>query len=172
MKDLGLILLALVSVASAWGTIASPGAVYSALFLTVNLLTIAVCFLTMGAQFLGAAQILVYAGAIMVLFLFAVTLLAPREDPLLRRGHPSRAVGLLVGVATAGLLAGFLSLASFWSPGPAGPLQGTAQGFSAALLGPFVFPFEATALVLLTALLGVVVLGLGRPPGPREGQDV
>jgi NADH-quinone oxidoreductase subunit J len=125
----------------------------------------------MGAQFLGAAQILIYAGAIMVLFLFAVTLLAPREDPVLRGGHPGRLAGLVVGIAVAGLLGGFLALASF-SPARPSALDGTSQGFARAILGPFVFPFEATALVLLTALLGVVVLGLGALTGPpREPAD-
>lgn len=166
MKDLLLVLLGLVSVGSALGVVAFRNAVHSALSLTVNLLTIAVCFLVLGSQFLAAAQVLIYAGAIMVLFLFAVTILAPKEAPGLLMGGAGQFVALLLAVLAAGGLA-LLTVSQAYHKVDVGTVHGSAEGFSRLLLGPYALPFEGTAFVLLTAIVGAAILGKG-----AAGEDV
>ena len=89
-------LISLVAVLSGLGVILSPQAVHSALFLTCNLLCVAVLYLTMSLHFLGAAQMVIYAGAIMVVFLFAVTVLAPEEEISSEFSDSHRIAGLFV----------------------------------------------------------------------------
>lgn len=164
MHDAFLWALAALSVLSALGVIGSTQAVYSALCLTVNLLTMAVLYLVLGAEFLGLAQILIYAGAVMVLFLFAVTLLNPKEEPLFNiKGDPSRLLGLFVGVVLAVMLAAMMSRLSDVSASPV--FDGSIQAFGRLVSSQYVLPFEATAFVLLVALMGAVVLGKKDPRG-------
>ncbi|MBI3928230.1 MAG: NADH-quinone oxidoreductase subunit J [Armatimonadetes bacterium] len=169
MKDFGMVVLGVLSVFSALGVIAAPGAVYSALFLTAHLMVIAILFLTLSAQFLAAAQLLIYAGAVMVVFLFAVTVLAPDEEPLyVLRDHWLRVGGLLMGAVLAGgLIQTFLSAGPFAGPGNLS--EGTVESFAVQLFGRFLLPFEATAFLLLVALIAAVVLGRGRRPAIRTG---
>lgn len=142
---------------SAFGVAFSRQAVHSALFLTCNLLCVAVLYLLMSLHFLGAAQLLVYAGAIMVVFLFAVTVLAP-EDEMLGRWNDSYK---LTGVSVAALLGACLIAVNLRAPlsDLASPEHGSLKDFATNLFGKFVFPFEGTAFVLLVALIGVVLLG-------------
>lgn len=167
MSDLLLLLTALVTVGAAIGVIASKEAVHSALYLTVHLLGVAAIFLALQHQFLAVAQMLVYAGAVMVVFIFAVTTLSPAEEPLKlldQNGLP------LVGVG-AGLLA-FTGL--FWSVRDSG-LKAVSESsevalkpasdFAYDLFGPFLLPFEGTAFLLLTALVGAIILGGRRQIG-------
>lgn len=160
MKDLLLMLLGLVAAGSALGVIAFRNAVHSALSLTVNLVAVAVCFLVLGSQFLAAAQVLIYAGAIMVLFLFAVTILSPKEAPHLLTGGFGQVLGLVLGVLAAGALSWLTSQAVYGTAAPSA-VHGTSESFSALLLGAYGLPFEATAFVLLTAIVGAVILGKG-----------
>lgn len=150
-------ILSVLALLSGLGVAFSRQAVHSALCLTFNLLCVAVLYLLMSLHFLGAAQLLVYAGAIMVVFLFAVTVLAP-EDEMLGKWNDSY---LLTGVAVAALLGGCLiavnrtaNLRDLNSPD-----AGSLRQFATDLFGKYVFPFEGTAFVLLVALIGVVLLG-------------
>lgn len=159
MDNAALWVLAVLSIGSAVSVIVSKQAVYSALSLTVNLLVMAVLYLFLGAEFLGLAQVLIYAGAVMVLFLFAVTLLAPKEESFFHfRNHPARLLGLFVGAVLAIMLGAFVSQVG---PGQAArPLfDGSIEGFGRLVSSQYVLPFEATAFVLLVALMGAVVLG-------------
>ncbi len=164
MDDLLLWLLAILSIASALGVIGSSQAVHSALSLTVNLLVMAVLYLFLGAEFLGLAQVLIYAGAVMVLFLFAVTLLAPREEALFHlKGNPSRLLGLFVGMVLAVMLAALMTRYPQTAASP--DFHGSIQAFGKLVSSAYVLPFEATAFVLLVALMGAVVLGKKEPRG-------
>ncbi|HUV25804.1 MAG TPA: NADH-quinone oxidoreductase subunit J [Anaerolineales bacterium] len=157
------IVLAVVAVASALSMLLSRNAVYSALFLVINFATIAVFFLLLGSPFLAMAQVTIYAGAIMVLFLFVIMLLG--AEPLSQdESLPwQRPVAIILGVVLLvetgiigyslgfqeGLLPSFTSFASdYASPGDIGIL----------LFNEYLLPFEITSVLLLVAMIGAIVL--------------
>ena len=157
------IVLAVVAVASALSMLISRNAVYSALFLVINFATIAVFFLLLGSPFLAMAQVAVYAGAIMVLFLFVIMLLGAeqlRQDQDLPWQRP---VAILLGVILLvetgivvvsmgfqeGALPSFTSFsADYASPADIGVL----------LFNEYLLPFEITSVLLLVAMIGAIVL--------------
>ena len=145
MHTVILLALAAVSVLSGMGVVFSKNAVYSALCLTLNLLVMAVLYLTMSLQFLGIAQLLIYAGAIMVVFLFAVTVLAPEEEMSLSLTEGTRLSGVLVGIVIgccllAAVVTGMAGHQTAMPPN-------TAEQFATQLFGRFVLPFEGTAVL-------------------------
>lgn len=154
-------LLAALAIASAVMTLASRHAVYSALFLVFNFLVIAVLFLLLHAPFIALIQITVYAGAIMVLFLFVIMLLGlekSRTESKLKWQAPSAVVLTVVLAATLGY-------AILNQPGAAGGLlQGLQTGFgSPSMVGDVLFnqylvPFEITSVLLLVAMVGAIFL--------------
>jgi NADH-quinone oxidoreductase subunit J len=162
--------LAAAAVASALGVVVFRNAVYSMLSLIVNLLCIALFFLLLESIFLATVQVLVYAGAVMVLFLFVVTMLAPDAST----SAPPRGVvwqwaaGAGLGVILAGalvfaLLSGSLARDARVAGGNGLAAQVLAHGdvetFGQALFHGFSLPFEATSALLVAAVLGAVVLG-------------
>jgi len=153
------IVLAAVAIAAGLGLILSRNALYAALFLIVNFGAVAVLYLLLNAPFLAAVQVSVYAGAIMVLFLFVIMLLGAErlgqteERPRLRWQRPLAIVLaiVLVGQAAYVLLArdaGGVSAAADTSPAAIGK----------ALVTSYLFPFEVVSIVLLAAMIGAVVL--------------
>jgi len=155
--------VAALAVGSALGLILKKNPIHGALFLVVNLGSIAVLYLMLGAEFLAAAQIIVYAGAIMVLFVFAIMVLIPGKeetaaDPLRRY----RVFALPLG----GLL--FLQLA--WiaarpraSAGAApGAVDGGVETLGRLLFTDYLLPFELTSVLLLAAMVGVLLLARRR----------
>ncbi len=148
--------------------------VTSALFLVVAFCALAGIYILMHAEFIGMVQIIVYAGAIMVLFLFVIMYLNLGADP--ERGAAivmRRLVGWLAGaivVAQAVLL-----LAGRWAIGPAGPpldpSVGNTQALGVLLYSKFLFPFEITSLVLLVAMVGAIVISKGRGGKPNSSPD-
>ncbi len=161
--------LAIASTASAIGVIAFKNAVHSALSLILTLLFLAMFYLQLGAMFIAIVQILIYAGAIMVLFLFVVTMLAPDEQGETRDRIPwQRAVGGILGVTLVGALS-YLIFAGMAETGikatSANSLshvvqtQGDIQAFGLALFHGFLFPFEVTSLLIVIAILGAMVFG-------------
>ncbi|MGH2537379.1 MAG: NADH-quinone oxidoreductase subunit J [Candidatus Promineifilaceae bacterium] len=160
-------LLAVIAVAAALGMLLSRNAVHSALFLVLNFVTIAVLFLTLNAPFLFVIQITIYAGAIMVLFLFVVMLLGAEQ---LRGSSPGSAgrwqmpLSLALG---AGLLAAFAVIllgGQALGPSPSGAgavpagIEAGPAALGLALFESYVFPFEVASVLLLVAMIGVVVL--------------
>jgi NADH-quinone oxidoreductase subunit J len=166
---------AAVALASGLMVILHRNPVTSALFLVLAFCSLAGIYLLMGAEFVGMVQIIVYAGAIMVLFLFVIMYLNLKRDVetgiqvALRRG-----LGWILGaviVVEAGLLLGHR-----WFPGPAvqstlGEVQGNTQRLGEALFSRFLFPFEVIAMVLLAAMVGVIVVGKGLRRGPTEEES-
>lgn len=153
------VILALLSVITGLGVILSPQAVNSALFLTCNLLCVAVFYLLMSAHFLGAAQLVIYAGAIMVVFLFAVTILAPEGEKAGKWNESTRLAGLIVASLLGGALVATMSVAPVASPEMPPTFPSQLKVFAAQLFGKYVFAFESTAFILLVALIGIVLLG-------------
>ena len=168
MNDFFLLLAALITVVCAAGVVFSKEAVYSALFLTGHLLGVGALFLALTHQFLAVAQLLIYAGAVMVVFLFAVTTLSPKEAPLrLFSGEGALSLfGLLAGLGAVGaLVKGFGTSSLSQRPTSPDAELVTVQSFALDLFGPYLLPFEGTAFLLLVALIGAMILGGRRQMG-------
>jgi NADH-quinone oxidoreductase subunit J len=157
------IVLAVVAVASAAGLLVSRNAVYAALFLVLNFATVAVFYLILGAPFIAIAQVAVYAGAIMVLFVFVIMLLGGEKLPrtyVLPWQRPT-AIGLAVLLfGEAGLLL-FQRLqlaANLGNPDAAVNSVQSMQDFAKLLFGQYLLPFEVTSILLLVAMVGTIVL--------------
>jgi NADH-quinone oxidoreductase subunit J len=130
----------------------------SALSLIVVMTSLAVLYLLLGAEFLAAAQVIVYAGAIMVLFIFVVMLLnAGREDRTVG-SRAARAVGLPAVAALLAVLATLILRAQ--GLGTAAISQGltTTEELSRVLFHELLLPFEVTSVLILIAILGAVAL--------------
>jgi NADH-quinone oxidoreductase subunit J len=156
------VLLAALAIAGALGTILFKNGIYSALSLVGTLLTVAMIYVTLEAQFLASVQVIVYAGAIMVLFLFVIMLLnaaqtEASDDP----------IPLVTSLAVVGglIVAGVLGYAAFQFKAPK-PLETAAQVLQGGTPGPigetlftkFLLPFEAVSILLLIAVVGAVAL--------------
>ena len=163
-------LVAALAVLSGLGVILSPQAVHSALFLTCNLLCVAVLYLMMKFEFLGIAQIVVYAGAIMVVFLFAVTVLAPKDEATPKWNDLQRISGLLVASVFGSALVAAGATANL-SSSSVQQTPYSLQQFAQQLFGPYVFIFEATVFILLVALVAVTLLGHRRLRDLDRGQS-
>jgi len=159
------LLLSAVAVIAALGVIFNRNVIYSALALLVNFAVLAVLYVLLNAQFIAAIQVIVYAGAIVVLFLFVVMLLGAGGE--LRIG--SWLNWRTVFVVTAGLaLLTLIGTAVFdgaigGAVGSDTPARiaavGQTQAIGTALFTEFLLPFELTSVLLLVGLLGAVVLG-------------
>jgi NADH-quinone oxidoreductase subunit J len=166
MQIVAFAVIAIVAIVSAVSMVFSRNAVHSALFLVINLFCVAVLYLSLSAEFLAVVQVIVYAGAIMVLFLFVITLLNPTQTETPDR---LRNQGAIAGVLAVALLAvsGFAILASSAVARlPATPPDITygdnVQAVGSLLYGQYLFPFEATTLLLLVAIVGATVLAKRR----------
>ena len=148
---------AVIAVISALIAVSHRDPVINVLSLVVTMFCIAVNYALLGASFLAAAQILVYAGAILVLFLFVVMLLnAPAEIQAQESRPFQRVAGTLTAVAL-GLGATVLLLA-FRGEAAAAPAVATGVQIGRLLVGPHLFAFELVSVVLLAALVGALVL--------------
>lgn len=170
--QLAFYVLAMAAIASAGGVILFRNAVYSALSLIVNLFCLALFFLMLNSIFIAAIQVLVYAGAIMVLFLFVVTMLSPdSSDETLRDrlGIAQRTAAIGLGIILAGAI-GYILVAQAVIPPDAvatgaqdvlavATREGNTEAFGLALFHGYLFPFEVTSVILVAAILGAVVLG-------------
>ncbi len=154
--------------------------VASALFLVLAFCSLGAIYLLLHAEFIGLVQVVVYAGAIMVLFLFVIMYLNLGHDVesgvtiVLRRG-----LGWLLGLAL--LAEGVLLVSRGLHLGPATTVPvagGNTQQLGLLLYSRYLFPFELTSIVLLVAMIGAVMIARGRreppagpPSGPGPGED-
>ena len=168
---IGFYIISAVALASALGVVLFRNAIYSMLSLIVNLLSLALFFLLLEAIFLATVQVLVYAGAVMVLFLFVVTMLAPDESDV-GQTQPRMVWQWVAGAGLAVILAGSLVWAAVsgaisrdaHAAAGSGLSQhvnalGNVETFGLALFHGFSLPFEITSALLVVAVLGAVVLG-------------
>lgn len=163
----GFALLAAWELVTAAGVVAFRRPIYNALALVANMLGLAILFLMLNAQFLFAAQIIVYAGAVMVLFVFIIALLNPGSDITLGRGGNEWIYGGVFGVIFAALLAALLFNRGL--TGHTGTFTpevinafGNVQTTGRALYTTFLFPVEVTSVLLLMAAVGATYLALRR----------
>jgi NADH-quinone oxidoreductase subunit J len=155
-------LLAALAIAGALGTILFKNGIYSALSLVGTLLTVACIYVTLEAQFLASVQVIVYAGAIMVLFLFVIMLL---NAALAEAGNDPLPWVTSLAVAGGLVMAGVLSYAAFTFKAPQ-KLEDAAKAMRGGTPGPvgevlftkFLLPFEAVSILLLIAVVGAVAL--------------
>ena len=149
---------AAISVAAAVSVVAQKRAVYSALSLIVCLGAIAGLFFQLGFQFIAAVQVIVYAGAIMVLFVFVIMLVDPESEVF--PGDGLKYVSFWA--IPLALVFVFLVIQAFPQylgvpPGGA-PTQGSVEDVGRSLFKDYVIPFEVTSILILVAILGAVVL--------------
>ncbi len=160
----------IVAVVAALGVVVNKNAVTSAMCLVTTFVCVAGLFLTLNAGFMAAVQILVYAGAIMVLFLFVIMLLNVDRESFERPR-----VKTMLGAALAFLFAfGALALLGPKAPeGPGSVRAGTGHDIGVLFTNDYVFAFEMASMLLLIAMVGAIVLARKRRPidadsGPPE----
>ncbi len=150
--------MAVIGGLAAIGVVAARNVVHAALYLVVTLLSVGGVYLLLGAEFVGWVQILIYVGAIVILFLFGLMLTkAPIGRDTL--DNQQRWLGAVVGV---GVFAGLVFLIQDAFPVAdavaEGSLQGSTDDIGTAIFTDYVLPFEAISFLLLAALIGAVVL--------------
>ena len=156
------LMLALIAIATALGMLFSRNAIYSALFLVLNFITVAVFYLLLGAPFIAMAQVTVYAGAIMVLFLFVIMLLGAEAIP----GRPHwRKLIFPVSLAVILAIEAFYLLVTKARPAgdilPPATAANTTENLrqmGMALFNEYLLPFEVVSILLLVAMVGAIVL--------------
>ncbi|HEY3313009.1 MAG TPA: NADH-quinone oxidoreductase subunit J [Anaerolineales bacterium] len=160
--------LALAAIASAAGMLLSRDAVYAALYLVVNFGTVAIFYLLLGSPFIALAQVTVYGGAIMVLFLFVIMLLGSERIPaeIKRKSFvPAILLGVLLVIETLVMVfqkisATGLSLSTSTADAAPSPL-------AAHLFTVYLLPFEITSILLLVAMVGAIILTRQEKKGTR-----
>ena len=151
--------LAAVAVLAAISLIVQRHPIHSALSLIVVMVALAGLYLLMGAEFVAAVQIIVYGGAIMVLFVFVIMLLNAGEEERTNFSKLATYAGIPLAVATTGLIAA--AIVSSQSSLPAAVNSDaltSTKALSNLLFKDFVYPFELTSFLILVAILGAIVL--------------
>ncbi|MGH7659751.1 MAG: NADH-quinone oxidoreductase subunit J family protein [Vulcanimicrobiaceae bacterium] len=175
------VILAVLLVASAAFVVSAKRTVYGVIGLLLNFICLAIMYLTLDAEFIAVIQVLVYSGAILMLFLFVIALLSSGVRPFTpgKNRLPNVLIPLSVFaiVAFAGLIFTYAhtipmvfhasTSAKFGPAGEAG-VFGSVADFGRALFTTYLLPFEATAFVLMIAVIGVVSLAGDIDP-PRKG---
>ncbi len=155
------VLFATFAIATAIATILSKNTVTSALFLVLNMVTLAGLYLLLKAQYLAIIQILVYAGAIMVLFLFVIMLLnVDKDESVLKTISFKLVFGFILGTAVLAQL--FYVVGSFTDTLPlidAGMEEvGTVYAIGDVLYSKYLLPFQLTAVLLTAAVIGALLI--------------
>jgi NADH-quinone oxidoreductase subunit J len=154
------LIFAIIAIVSAVNVVVQTHPISSAISLIGVMASLAVLYLLLGAEFIAMAQIIVYAGAVMVLFVFVIMLLNAGAES--KRGR-----SLMAQLLGMPLLVAFLALASYFIQRlyPAGAMVrfgvfqgGTAQSVGMALFTTYLLPFEVTSVLILIAIVGAVVL--------------
>jgi NADH-quinone oxidoreductase subunit J len=162
------LVLAVLGVVGALMVVVQRNPVVSALYLVLSFLSLAGMYVLLQAPFLAAVQVVVYAGAIMVLFTFVIMLLNLKHDIDDGLHHAARRVlGGLFAVALAAIF--YAMIKKPWALGPGGAdtaeavaKTGNAEAIGYRLYTTYLFPFEVTSLVLLVGIIGAVVLAKRR----------
>jgi len=151
--------LAALAVFGAVALILQSHPIHSALSLILVMVSLAGLYLLMGAEFIAAVQIIVYGGAVMVLFIFVIMLLNAGEEERTNFSKLATFAGIPLALALAGLIAAAVARSSGHLPPPAanGALTST-KNLSMLLFSTFVYPFELTSVLILIAILGAIVL--------------
>jgi NADH-quinone oxidoreductase subunit J len=158
-----------VCVAGAVNLLAQHHPINSALSLVVVMGALAGEYLLLGAEFVGAMQVIVYAGAIMVLFVFVIMLLNAGEEELTKGSRVALMFGV-PGLLTGSLLIAWALLHSDTGSVVAGALPGPPKEIARLLFRDFLLPFEVTSVLVLIAIIGAVVLAARVEP-PQQKKE-
>lgn len=161
MQDVAFYIFAFLTLAFGTLVVANPfsrNPITSAMFLVLTIASMAALFVLLHAFFLAAVQVLVYAGAVMVLFLFVIMLLDLKEE----ERRKIRVFGLAAGVISVGAVATIL-LRLIWTGRPVGQtaaatLEGQTRALGHVLFEQYTLPFEILSILLLVAMVGVILL--------------
>lgn len=153
-------ILAVIAVLGALGVVLSPKAVYSAIFLAMTMIILAVFYVAQGALFLGVVQVVVYTGAVMMLFLFVLMLIGvDSSDSLVETIRGQRVAAIVAGVGFGVvLIAGTGNLALQFAGLDQANAAGNVEGLAALIFTRYLWAFELTSALLITAALGAMVL--------------
>jgi NADH-quinone oxidoreductase subunit J len=167
-------LLAAVCIVAAGGVVASTNPVHAGVFLVLCFFNIAAIFVMLGAEFLAAVQVIVYAGAVLVLVLFVLMMVDPDDLPEFHAARPiQRSVALLLGLIL--LLEVGAAIATRTVIGQQGFARelaedrgGNVQALGLVLYFDYLLPFEIVSLVLLVGIIGAIVLALPERLGEQD----
>jgi NADH-quinone oxidoreductase subunit J len=170
-----------IALAGALGMVLSKNAVHSALWLVNTMLALGVFYVVQEAPFLGAVQIIVYTGAIMILFLFVLMLVGrDTSDSVVETLRGQRVAAIVLGIGFAGLVGAGIAEATRDTPvtglegvqgGAGGAADGNVQAIAELLFTRYLLAFEITSALLITAAVGAMVLAhTEREPGTRQSQ--
>ena len=158
---------AALAVAGGIGVITFRQPIRSVLSLVVVMIALSILFLLLSAQFIFVAQVIVYAGAVMVLFLFVIALLGPAKEIAKGRLRFQTWLSVLFVLALFGLIWAMLQGVQYRQPDNTADLStfGTVQSIGIGLFTKYLYPFELTSILLLVAAIGAIYLSR------REGDD-
>ncbi|MHB8735841.1 MAG: NADH-quinone oxidoreductase subunit J family protein [Terriglobales bacterium] len=159
-------IFATLAVAGAVNLLVQRAPINAALSLVAVMGALAVLYLLLGAEFIAFVQILVYAGAIMVLFVFVIMLLNAQPDEASHRSRVARIIGVPVLVALLVEFAGFLATQFSNSPVRMGEYISSTEDLGMALFHQYLLPFEVTSVLFLVGLIGAVLLAARREDPP------
>ncbi|HUZ83972.1 MAG TPA: NADH-quinone oxidoreductase subunit J [Gaiellales bacterium] len=160
------------AIGSALGVVLSSNPFHSALSLILNLAALATFYLLLSADFLAAAQVIVYAGAVMIMFLFVTAYLGGHAaEPVVDRPLWQTAAALVAAGAVVAELVFALASAGYHRAPAVAAGFGSAQDVGAGFLSRYLLAFEATSILLLVAAVGGVVLGTRRPAPRAVGEE-
>ncbi len=165
------------AVIGAIGMLISHKAVHSALWVALTMINLAVLYVVQSAPFLGVTQVVVYTGAVMMLFLFVLMIVGvDASDSLVETIKGQRRVAILAGVvlviALILLLGNSFSIQAAELANADSAYGGNVQGIAALLFGKYVLIFELTSALLITAAVGAMVLAHKERTAPRKSQAV
>lgn len=165
--------LGAIAVLAAIGVVAAPKAVYSAMFLAATMIVLAVFYIAQGALFLGVVQVVVYTGAVMMLFLFVLMLIGvDSAESLVETIRGQRVAAIVIGIGFGVLMIagiGNVSAGGFTGLEQANA-GGNVEGLAALIFIRYLWAFELTSALLITAALGAMVLAHRERFEPRKTQ--
>lgn len=168
---------AVLSVLGAIGMLISHKAVHSALWVALTMINLAVLYVLQSAPFLGVAQVVVYTGAVMMLFLFVLMIVGvDTSDALIETIKGQRRVSILAGallvIGLVMLLGNSFSVQTTQLANADSAYGGNVQGIAALLFGKYVLIFEITSALLITAAVGAMILAHKERTTPKKTQEV
>lgn len=167
METLIFVIFALLALGSSVTVVAHRSPIYSTLSLVLALFSVAVLFVLLGAPFIATLQLLIYAGAILVLFLFVIMLLNVGRDEGVPGGHRMQlGTAIVGGVVFAGMLAMLVRQGAAGAQPPLSSELVSLSGLAQELFSEYLLPFEIVGVLLLVAVIGATVVA--RRPTPQE----